>query len=278
MTAAQAGTVPAVDSASVVLLRDGPPRSEDGGNVEVLLLERHLDSDFAGGAYVFPGGKVDAADRELDPARWTGRPLSWWQPRLGAATPNDALGLLVCAVRETFEEAGILLATREDGQALTGDDLSQDSFRRARQQLSDRSQGWDWRGWLEDEALTLDLGCLALWSWWVTPEGQHRRFDTRFFITPLPAGQVAAHDRIETTALVWSRPEDALAEQARGAAVIIFPTRRNLQALSGHSSAHVVWEGALASTEPVPRIQPTIVMVEGRPMVQHPHESEPSPV
>lgn len=278
MAAEQPGTVPAVDSASVVLLRDGPPRPEGGGNVEVLLLERHLDSDFAGGAYVFPGGKVDAADRELDPARWTGRALTWWQPRLGAATPQDALGLLVCAVRETFEEAGILLAAREDGQPLTGDDLSQASFREARQRLSDRSQRWDWRGWLEDEALTLDLGCLALWSWWVTPEGQHRRFDTRFFVTPLPAQQVAAHDRIETTALVWTRPEDALAEQARGSAVIIFPTRRNLQALRGHPSAQVVWEAALTSTEPVPRIQPTIVMVEGRPMVQHPHESDPSPV
>src|SRR6056297_2737827 len=129
-------SVPAVVSASVVLLRDavshgasdgaGEPPS-DGGDVEVLLLERHLDSDFAGGAYVFPGGKVDAADRALDPARWTGRPLSWWAPRLGVATDDEALGLLVCAVRETFEESGILLATSEDGTLLSGDRLASSS-------------------------------------------------------------------------------------------------------------------------------------------------------
>lgn len=266
-------SVAAVISASVVLLRDRVP---DGVDVEVLLLERHLDSDFAGGAYVFPGGKVDAADRELDPARWTGRPLSWWVPRLGVATHDEALGLLVCAVRETFEEAGILLATNEDGTPLTGDRLASSSFREARRRLAERGAHWDWREWLEDEAVTLDLGALALMSWWVTPQGMHRRFDTRFFAATLPVGQVAAHDDVETTDLAWLRPEEALERQARGAAVIIFPTRRILAALSGHHAARDVWAAALAGSDAVARIEPTIVVVDGTTMVQHPFEDAPS--
>lgn len=278
MVGQQDASEAAVASASVVLLRDESPdgTATGTGGVEVLLLERHLDSDFAGGAYVFPGGKVDAADRELDPARWTGRSLSWWAPRLGVATTDAALGLLVCAVRETFEEAGVLLATREDGTPLSGDRLTSPSFRTARRRLAERGAHWDWRGWLEDEAITLDLGSLALWSWWVTPEGMHRRFDTRFFAAKLPAGQVAVHDEVETTDLRWVRPQDALDRQARGEAVIIFPTRRNLAALGGHRTSAEVWDAAVAACDAVPCIRPTIVMVDGQPMVQHPFEDEPS--
>jgi 8-oxo-dGTP pyrophosphatase MutT (NUDIX family) len=271
-----ASTEPVV-SASVLLVRDpvGDPAPAGDGGVEVLLLERHLDSDFAGGAYVFPGGKVDAADRDLDPARWTGRPLSWWVPRLGVATPADALGLLVCAVRETFEEAGVLLASYEDGSPLSADALSSPSFGTARQRLTMRGAPWDWRPWLEDEGITLDLGALAPWSWWVTPEGMHRRFDTRFFIAAMPSGQTAVHDEVETTDLRWVRPADALARQARGEAVIIFPTRRNLAEMVGYRTAQELVDAA-AGRDEVPRIEPTIVMVDGRAMVQHPFEDEPS--
>lgn len=267
--------VPAVDSTSVVLVRDAAPA---GSGIEVLLLERHLDSDFAGGAYVFPGGKVDPADGTLDPSRWTGRPLSWWEPRLGVRHPAQALGLLVSAVRETFEEAGVLLARFEDGRPLSGDDLTRPSFVAARRRLADRSQHWDWHSWLEDEGLTLDLGALTLWSWWVTPVGSHRRFDTRFFLAPLPPGQVAIHDEIETTNLAWMAPDQALAEQERGAVMIIFPTRRNLAALCGHRDVDAVREAAVVGIDAVRRIQPSIVFVDGRPMVQHPDEDEPSPV
>lgn len=266
--------VPAVDSASVVLIREP---SDGGPGVEVLLLERHLDSDFAGGAYVFPGGKLDPGDRQLDPARWTGRPLEQWRSRLGVATTADALGMLVCAVRETFEEAGVLLATREDGTPLSGDDLSRPGFLAARRRLADRSGHWDWRGWLEDEGLTLDLGALAFWAWWVTPEGQHRRFDTRFFIAQLPRDQVAGHDAIEMTDLIWRRPQAALEAQAQGEVSIIFPTRRILAALAAHPDATTAWQAAAAGQVDVRRVQPRIVFVEGRPMVQHPFEDEPSP-
>jgi 8-oxo-dGTP pyrophosphatase MutT (NUDIX family) len=98
--------------------RDPRPRRPGHGGLEVLLLERHLDADFAGGALVFPGGKVDEPDRELDAARWTGRSLARWREELGTASERDALGVLVAAIRETFEEAGVLLAHREDGTAV----------------------------------------------------------------------------------------------------------------------------------------------------------------
>jgi 8-oxo-dGTP pyrophosphatase MutT (NUDIX family) len=266
--------VPAIASSTVVLVRDAP----SGQGLQVLLLERHLDSDFAGGALVFPGGKVDDIDRELDAARWTGRPLSRWHEELGTEAEADALGLLVAAVRETFEEAGVLLAHREDGTALEADDLSAESVLEARRRLSERGRPWDWRPWLADEGLVLDLGALALWSWWVTPLGQHKRFDTRFLIAQLPAGQVAFHDEVETTSLRWIAPVEALAEQAAGHATIIFPTRRNLQVLAGFDRASAAWRAAQAGEVDRRRIQPTIVMVDGRPMVQHPYEDTPEPI
>jgi 8-oxo-dGTP pyrophosphatase MutT (NUDIX family) len=268
------GTVPPIASASVIVVRDARHRA----GLEVLLLERHLDADFAGGALVFPGGKVDARDRELDAARWTGRSLARWREELGTATERDALGVLVAAIRETFEEAGVLLARREDGSPLDADALRRPSAVEARRRLAERGGSWDWRPWLSDEGLVLDLGALAFWSWWVTPVGQHKRFDTRFLIAHLPQGQVAFHDDVETTDLRWIGPADALEQQARAEATIIFPTRRNLAALASYGSADDAWVAARDGRVDRRRIQPTIVLVDGRPMVQHPYEDVPSPI
>jgi 8-oxo-dGTP pyrophosphatase MutT (NUDIX family) len=266
---------PAVAASTILILRDGP---DGAGPLEVLLLERHLDSDFAGGALVFPGGKVDDADRHLDPARWVAHAPGGWQQRLGTANREDALGLLVAAVRETFEEAGILLAQREDGAPVTADDLSRPSFREARARLCSRDERWDWRPWLEDEELVLDLRALALWSWWVTPKGQHKRFDTRFFVALLPTGQRAAHDAVETTSLRWTAPADALAAHERGEAVVIFPTRRNLRELAAHPTASAAHAAAVAGEVDQRRIQPRVVRVGGQVMVQHPFEDAPEPI
>jgi 8-oxo-dGTP pyrophosphatase MutT (NUDIX family) len=269
------GTAPAVDAATIVLVRDRVRRQ---GPLEVLLLERHLDSDFAGGALVFPGGKVDEQDRSLDAARWTGRDPKGWRELLGTAADADARGLLVAAVRETFEEVGVLFANREDGEPITADDLRAPSFREARRRLASRDEHWDWRGWLEDEALVLDLRALEFWSWWVTPEGQHKRFDTRFFLGVLPAGQTAAHDEVEATGASWWRPEEALAAHRRGDAVVIFPTRRNLAALAVYPTADAARHAAQHGEVDVRRIQPRVVKVDGELMVQHPHEDTPEPI
>ena len=263
-------TWPTVDASTILLLREG-----DG--VEVLLLERHLESDFAGGALVFPGGKVDDADRELDPSRWAGRDPAAWRERLGAATDADALGLLVAAVRETFEEANVLLASR-GGRPVTDRDLEEPGFVEARRRLASREERFDWRAWLEEEDLVLDLGALAPWSWWVTPKGQHKRFDTRFFVAVLPEEQSAAHDRVEITGLRWDRPQDALDAQAEGRMVVIFPTRRNLSALAEHDSAAAAWRAADEGRVDLRRIEPEVVIVGDDVLVQHPYEDQPEPI
>jgi 8-oxo-dGTP pyrophosphatase MutT (NUDIX family) len=268
----------------VLLLRDTPVHQQDdaappaAAPLQVLMVERHLDSDAWGGALVFPGGKVDPADRELDPARWTGPVLWRWRERLGVVSDADALGLLTTAVRECFEEVGVLLARREDGTELDAEDVAAPTFQEARRRLSDRGTSWDWRPWLADQALTLSFDALAPWSWWLTPRGQRRRFDTRFLVALLPPGQVARHDRVETTSLRWTAPHDALAAHEHGDARVMFPTRHNLRALAAHRHAEEAWQAARDASEPLRRIEPTVVEVDGRTLVQHPEGGPPEPV
>lgn len=263
--------VPATASSTVLLLRGGDER------LEVLLLERHLDSDFAGGAYAFPGGKVDGADRDLDPSRWTGADPEALAAELGCDDAADGLGLVVAAVRETFEEAGVLLAHR-DGVAISAADLRAPSFVEARRRLNVRGERWDWRGWLEDEGLVLDLGALAFFSWWATPAGVHRRFDTRFFVAVLPESQagVAAHDEVETTGSLWLTPAEALERAAAGTARIVYPTRKNLAALGEFATATGAFTAAAAGRTDRRRIQPSVVKGEdGQLLVQHPDGGAP---
>jgi 8-oxo-dGTP pyrophosphatase MutT (NUDIX family) len=277
---------PPVDAATILLLRDGRPGG-DGHHgsgaapsrvrLEVLLLERHIESDFAGGALVFPGGKVDPADRTLPPERWAGRDPADWRGLLGAGSDEDALGLMVAAVRETFEEADVLLATRH-GQPVTDADLASDSFVEARRRLGSRDEVFDWTAWLAEEELVLDLGALAPWAWWVTPKGQHKRFDTRFFVARLPDEQSAAHDDVEMTSLRWITPESALQAQRDGRATVIYPTRKNLEALAVHGAADAAWRAAEAGEVDLRRIEPTVVVVDDEVMVQHPYLDAPEPI
>jgi 8-oxo-dGTP pyrophosphatase MutT (NUDIX family) len=267
-----------VDSSTLLLVRDGATAPADGSGIEVLLLERHLDSDFAGGALVFPGGKVADADRSLSAERWQGRPLAEWCAQLGVEEERDALGLLVAAVRETFEEVGILLAHREGGAPLRAEDLSTSTFRDARARLASRDGHEDWRAWLGEERLVLDLEALVLWSWWVTPVGQHKRFDTRFFIAAAPPGQIAEQDAVEASGVTWMRPQEALDARERGEVTVIFPTRRNLATLAAHPTAEAAITAARAGRVDLRRIMPTVVRREGQVMVQHPFEDEPEPI
>ncbi|MBW3621130.1 MAG: NUDIX hydrolase [Actinobacteria bacterium] len=266
-----------VDSSSIVLVRDGA----DAGRaaLEVFLLERHLQSDFAGGAYVFPGGKLDAADRTLPPDRWTGQDPAVWADRLGVDAPEDALGLMVAAVRETFEEAGVLLGSRA-GVPVTAADLASATFTDARRRMASRDERWDWSGWLTDEDVVLDLGALALWSWWVTPEGLHRRYDTRFFVAVVPDAQVAAlaHDDVEMTASRWTTPQAALEAAAAGEVTVIYPTRKNLEALAAYPDVDALWAAAVAGGTDTRRLLPRIVEVDGTPMIQHPDGHDPEPI
>jgi 8-oxo-dGTP pyrophosphatase MutT (NUDIX family) len=253
----------AVPAATVLLLRDG------GDGLEVFMLERHVESEFAGGALVFPGGKVDDGDRRLAPARWSGIDL------VAAAAVFDveedlALGLHVAAVRETFEEAGVLLA-RRDGAPITAADVATPGALAARQRLSARGVPWDWSGWLADEGLVLDLGALAWWSWWVTPEGSPKRYDTRFFLAAVPPDQEGAHDRVETVASRWTTPQAALDAGRAGSATVVYPTRKNLEVLATFATAGAVLTAAAEGRLDTTRTQPVIVRGEdGNLHLRHP--------
>ncbi len=251
-----------------------------GRGIEVLLLERVLRSDFAGGALVFPGGKLDPADARLPRERWRGPDPVVDAEVLRVEDPETALAYRAAAVRETFEEAGVLLAVRGDGSPVTAEDLASPSFVAMRDALNDRGPVEDFHAWLDAEDLVLELGALGFWSWWVTPEGQHRRFDTRFFIASVPTLQrdVAAHDRVETSSARWFRPNEALAAAAADEATIIFPTRWNLRQLLGFGSAEAAVAAALAGEVDTELTLPTAVMVDGVPMVQHPRSGEPEPI
>jgi len=271
-----AGTAVVEDAVTVILVKDAPDVAPGGDRLEVLLLERHGASAFAPGALVFPGGKLDPADAQLDPARVSCADPEGWADRLGVAGADAAVAMLVAAVRETFEEAGVLLARRHGAEhavpALPGD------LELTRAQMAARDGAFDWREWLAREELVLDLDAMAMWSWWVTPQGLPRRYDTRFLVAGMPAGQAATHDAVETTSMRWIPPADALAAHAEGRLHVIFPTRRTLEQLATHRDAASVLGAARSGAVDLRRIEPTVVRVDGAPMVQHPDGGPPAQV
>jgi len=229
------------DAATVILLRD-----RSGGPYEVFLMRRHTNQAFMGGAYVFPGGRLDEADKDQGLAACTGR-FSATEARRLLQEPDlpeaAALGLFLAAIRETFEEAGVILARDTAGQLV---DL-------ADPETADRFA--DYRLELHEERITLmDLArreslcyapdLLIPYSHWITPEVEPRRFDTRFFLARLPEGQVALHDRMELTESCWATPAFALAEHAAGRIVLMPPTFKTIEELAGFSSIEPLFAAA----------------------------------
>jgi 8-oxo-dGTP pyrophosphatase MutT (NUDIX family) len=229
------------EAATVMLVRDAP-------RLEVFMLRRNLAVEFMGGAYVFPGGAVDADDRApelLD--RCHGRDDSSASTQLGLHA--GGMGFWVAAIREAFEEAGVLLArSAATGRPVDLDDPSvADRLDAAR-----RSVGAGERPFLEvveDEDLWLDAGALHLFSHWITPAASPRRYDTWFFVAAAPEGHAYLHDDSETVGSVWIRPKDALARAERGELEIIFPTMRNLEQLARFATAGELLD-AVSASEP----------------------------
>lgn len=280
MTAGQGGDGEVVpeDAVTIILVRDSTAAAEPGGSLEVLLLERHGASAFAPGALVFPGGRIDPTDALLGPDRVRCHDAEGWAERLGVASPDAAITLLVAGVRETFEEAGVLLAVRADGAPLTTRPVPPEELAATRARMAARDGAYDWRPWLERHELVLDLDAVWMWSWWVTPVGVPRRYDTRFLIAGMPDGQEAIHDDVETTALRWIRPADALAEHSAGRLHMIYPTRCTLEQLSAHPDGDSALGAARDGAVDLRRIEPVVVRVDGQPMVQHPDGGPPAHV
>ncbi|MGI9018886.1 MAG: NUDIX hydrolase [Euzebya sp.] len=229
MTPAQAA-VPR-QAASIILLRDG------ARGLETLMLRRHSRSGFAASAWVFPGGVVDAMDAQVDAGNWSGIDPSALAPVFDL-TPPQVLAIHVAAVRETFEEAGVLLAQRRDGTRV---DVAAPAFAEIRHALNDREVSVDWPGFLRREGLVLDLGAVAYFSRWITPFQEPRRYDTFFFAARMPAGAIAAADTVETTQDRWITPQDALAEEEFR---LIFPTIKTLGALDHLGSVDAILDKA----------------------------------
>lgn len=265
MTTSGAGDVAVRDAATVVVVRPGA-----GGAAEVLLVERHGASGFAAGAWVFPGGVVDPADATLAPERWAGIDPAALAGRFDAE-PGLVLALHVAAVRETFEEAGLLLAHRADG---TTAQIPATRFDRARHALADRRDPARFDRWLADEGLVADLGALELWGRWVTPRTEPKRYDTYFFLARAPVGQVAQHDRVETTGQRWLSPRAALERAAAGDLPLMFPTARTLEEMAGLASVEELARHAAAR----PAVRPVMPLVEpgpdGRPRIRHPDDPD----
>ena len=217
-----------IPAASLILARPA------AGRLEVCLLRRSDESRFMPGSYVFPGGWIDASDRDA----------AFWQARcdlspdavagrlargIDAAT---AMGAAVAAVRETFEEAGVLFARGADAP----------------------SERAEFRRCFEQGDLVLELSALAPWSHWITPVGMPKRFDTRFFAAVLPPGQDVRADGRETTAAVWTTPREALEGNMAGRLPLSPPTLATLHELLGYPTIDELLRGnrpqAMGGTDP----------------------------
>ncbi|MDB5415652.1 MAG: hydrolase [Rubritepida sp.] len=196
-------------AATILMLRDG------AGGIEVLMICRALEVAFASGALVFPGGRVETTDALL-------------------ALPEDPLGgFRIAAIREAWEESGLLLA-HPPGPDLTGEG--------------------EFLARLHASGLRPDHAALTHFAHWITPERSPKRFDTHFFVAAAPEGQEPVHDGHEAVEALWIRPEDALAEAEAGRRTLVFPTRLNLLRLARHGNVTEALEAARAA--PVVTVMP----------------------
>jgi 8-oxo-dGTP pyrophosphatase MutT (NUDIX family) len=236
------------DSATVMLLRPAC----DGPGIEVYMLRRKRSMPFAPGAYVFPGGGVDARDGDGEIA-WAGPGPGEWAQRLDC-TADLALGLLCAAVRETFEEAGVLLVGTSEGATLPpAADLESD-----RLALLDRTLSL--AAVLAGRGLVLHSELLKPWARWITPKAESRRYDTRFFAAALPQGQQTREITDEADRVAWLRPADVLAAASRGEASLMPPTAVTLAEFAGFGS---VADAMAATADLSPRV-PEITLEDGQ--------------
>jgi 8-oxo-dGTP pyrophosphatase MutT (NUDIX family) len=252
--------VPAVprDAATVILLRQAADAGAGGVGFEAFLLRRTAELEFAPGAYVFPGGSVDASD--ADPGLgWAGPGPAEFAALLDVP-PDRARALVCAAVRETFEESGVLLA------GASHDDLVSDSSALAAERHALLAGTASFAEVLGRRGLVLRADLLTPWARWITPEASPRRFDTWFFAAALPPGQAATAapeghaDPGESESGAWLRPASALEAARAGQMTLLPPTAVTLGELAGHADVP-----AILGHRPVitPRL-PKVIVEDGR--------------
>ena len=250
------------DASTVILVRGGD--TVHPGPLEVLLLRKTIKAEFAGGAYVFPGGSVDAADRSAEiAALCAGRDDADASSQLGLG--SGGLAFWVAAVRECFEEAGILLASGS-GSGPGGELVSLTDGHVARRFQAHRDAvNRDPEAFSRvcaEEGLKLAVDRIHYFSHWITPEGAPRRYDTRFFVVEAPAGQTAFNDGSETVENIWITPAEALERSRAGSMALVYPTIRSLEEIDRFRTAAEVVAAARAIEE-IPANLPRVT-VDGR--------------
>jgi 8-oxo-dGTP pyrophosphatase MutT (NUDIX family) len=248
-TAPEAKVVPILPAATILLVRDAPA-------FEVLMVKRHHQIDFAAGALVFPGGKTHAGDH--DPA-WAARTIGWGD------LSGTKRALRIAAIREAYEETGILLARHPDNTTFQGDARAGD----ARPDIAaDRRAFIDLVTELD---LRLDLDALSVFARWITPAMMPKRFDTWFYLAAAPPDQLALCDGWETVDAEWVAPNEALRLAEAGERKVIFPTRMNLQLLAeAKSSSDAV---ARAASRELVTVEPKVTRTPAGPVLVIPENA-----
>jgi 8-oxo-dGTP pyrophosphatase MutT (NUDIX family) len=245
------------DASTVLLLRDNAASSE----IEVFMMVRHHQIEFNSGALVFPGGSIDRNDREIaeNPALYSG----------GEGLDAVALGFRIAAIRETFEESGILLARPKGTKALVDASRASEIEAAHRADLNDRKTTFP--EVLTGNGLVLALGELIPYAHWITPEGMPKRFDTWFFLAAAPADQLGAHDGKESTDSIWVSPREALEGGDSGRFKLPFPTTRNLIKLGKQANV----SGALdeARGKSIVTVMPVMTSLNGGRQLRIPREA-----
>ena len=217
--------VPPKRAATVMLLKD------TGSGPLVHMLRRRASMAFAGGAYAYPGGGVDPRDDDRQ-IRWAGPTRAWWANRLGVGE-TDAQAIVCAAVRETYEEAGVLLAGPAADSVVgdtTGEDWEADRAALVARELS-------FAEFLDRRGLVLRSDLLGAWTRWITPEFESRRYDTWFFVAALPAGQRTRNASTEADRTVWIEPTAAAASYDKGELLMMPPTVATLRQLVPYGTA-----------------------------------------
>jgi len=251
---AETSEVVPVPSSTLLLVRDG------AAGLEVFMVERHRQIDFAPGAMVFPGGKLDPGD---------GAPELHRHCRGVEGLASEEIALRIGALREAFEECGVLLARARGEDSLVPAARALEIEERHRQALHAEE-----RSLLEVvEAEQLELACnlLVPFAHWITPEGSPRRYDTHFFLVAAPDDQVAAHDGKEGVDSVWITPPAAIEEEKAGRRTIVFPTLMQVRKLGCSETAAGAIEAARGAkvVTVLPRVEPG----EGGPVICIPEDA-----
>jgi 8-oxo-dGTP pyrophosphatase MutT (NUDIX family) len=244
-------------ASTILLLRDSAPRSE----IEVFMMVRHYEIDFNSGALVFPGGSVDKGDKEIieNPKLYSG----------GEGLDEGALSFRIAAIRETFEESGILLTRPKGSQALVDAKRAGEIEAAHRASLCEGKTSF--LKVLTDNGMLLALDELVPYAHWITPEGMPKRFDTWFFLAAAPPEQLGAHDGKESTDSIWVSPREALAGGESGRFKLPFPTTRNLIKLGKQASVR----GALDDSrgKNIVTVMPVMTRLNGGRQLRIPREA-----